>query len=67
MKNRFKEDKILTILTIIDLKIEDLEKRMDLESNTDRINELYMRKLELMWLLDDIREVLKDDSEQFQN
>lgn len=62
MKNRFKEDKILTILTIIDLKIEDLEKRMDLESNTDRINELYMRKLELMWLLDDIREVLKDDN-----
>lgn len=61
MKNRFKEDKILTILTIIDLKIEDLEKRMDLESNTDIINKLYMRKLELMWLLDDIREVLKDD------
>lgn len=62
MKNRFKEDKVLTILTIIDLKIQDLEKRMDLESNTDRINELYMRKLELMWLLDDIREVLKDDN-----
>ena len=62
MKNRFKEDKILTILTMIELKIEDLEKRMDLESNTDRINELYMRKLELMWLLDDIREVLKDDT-----
>ena len=62
MKNRFKEDKILSILTIIELKIEDLEKRMDLESNTDRINELYMRKLELMWLLDDIREVLKDDN-----
>ena len=62
MKNRFKEDKVLTILTIIELKIQDLEKRMDLESNTDRINELYMRKLELMWLLDDIREVLKDDN-----
>ena len=62
MKNRFKEDKVLTILTIIDLKIQDLEKRMDLESNTDRINELYMRKLELMWLLDDVREVLKDDN-----
>ena len=62
MKNRFKEDKVLTILTIIELKIEDLEKRMDLESNTDRINELYMRKLELMWLLDDVREVLKDDT-----
>lgn len=62
MKNRFKEDKILTILTIIELKIQDLEKRMNLESNTDRINELYMRKLELMWLLDDVREVLKDDS-----
>ena len=62
MKNRFKEDKVLTILTIIDLKIQDLEKRMDLENNTDRINELYMRKLELMWLLDDIREVLKDDT-----
>lgn len=62
MKNRFKEDKVLTILTIIDLKIQDLEKRMDLESNTDRINELYMRKLELMWLLDDLREILKDDS-----
>ena len=62
MKNRFKEDKVLTILTIIELKIEDLEKRMDLESNTDRINELYMRKLELMWLLDDVREVLKDDN-----
>ena len=62
MKNKFKEDKILTILTIIDLKIQDLEKRMDLESNTDRVNELYMRKLELMWLLDDVREVLKDDN-----
>lgn len=62
MKNRFKADKIIKL---IEDKIQDLEKRMDLESNTDRINELYMRKLELMWLLDDIREVLKDDSEQF--
>ena len=50
------------IIKLIENKIEDLETRMDLESNTDRINELYMRKLELMWLLDDIREVLKDDT-----
>lgn len=50
------------IIKLIEDKIEDLEKRMDLESNTDRINELYMRKLELLWLLDDVREVLKDDS-----
>ena len=49
------------IIKLIEDKIQDLEKRMDLESNADRINEIYMRKLELMWLLDDIREVLKDD------
>lgn len=50
------------IIELINTKIEDLEKRIELENNTDRINELYMRKLDLMWLLDDIREVLKDDN-----
>ena len=59
MKNRFKEDKIIKL---IEDKIESLENRIALENNSDRINELYMRKLELMWLLDDVREVLKDDN-----
>ena len=48
------------IIKLIEDKIEELEKRIELENNTDRTNELYMRKLELMWLLDDVREVLKD-------
>ena len=62
MKNRFKEDKILTILTIIDLKIQDLEERIKITENNSLLNEYTIRRLELIWLLDDIKEVLKDDN-----
>ena len=45
------------IIKLIEDKIQNLENSIALENNTTRINELYMRKLELLWLLDDIKEL----------
>lgn len=48
------------IIKLIQSKIEDLESRINTTENDQIIKEYCIRRLELIWLLEDIKEVLKD-------
>lgn len=50
------------IIELIQSKIQELESRISITENEQMIKEYCIRRLELIWLLDDIKEVLKDDN-----
>lgn len=48
------------IIKLIEKRIKTLEERIDITENEDVLNEYIIRRLELIYLLEDIKEVLKD-------
>lgn len=58
MKNRFKENKIIEL---IQSKIEELENRINTTENEQIIKEYCIRRLELIWLLDDVKELIENE------
>ena len=48
------------IIYLIEKRIKTLEERIDITENENILNEYIIRRLELIWLLEDIKEVLKD-------
>lgn len=48
------------IIELIEKRIKTLEERIDITENEDILHEYIIRRLELIYLLDDIKEVLKD-------
>ena len=49
------------IIKLIENKIKDLESRITREEKDEVIKEYCIRRLELLWLLDDIKEVLGNE------
>ena len=49
------------IIELIENKIKDLESRITREENEEITKEYCIRRLELLWLLDDIKEVLGNE------
>ena len=48
------------IIELIEKRIKTLEERIDITENDAVLHEYIIRRLELIYLLDDVREVLKD-------
>ena len=48
------------IIELIEKRIKTLEDRINITENEDVLNEYIVRRLELIYLLEDVKEVLKD-------